>query len=229
MEKMSDCTPQQAQLSWRAWLRIISVPCVCGLAYVLFVVFDAGAVLQETWMDSHVRHQGASGVLLYIALVAALTAVGVPRQLLSFLGGYVFDVLWGTLWATVGTGLACVLTFSYARFLGQQALQKRWGHRFKTFNAVVGQSPFVLTAVVRIMPLGSNFITNIAAGVSTIPAWPFLAGSVTGFTVQNAIFALMGSGLRLSSHAHAALSGVLYVLSLSLGYWVYRRYKQVSG
>lgn len=180
-------------------------------------------------MDSHVRGQGLRGIALYIGLVALLTAVGVPRQLCSFLGGYVFDVFFGTLWATVGTGLACALTFSYARFLGQDALHRKWGHKLRSFDAFLGQSPFWLTTAVRIVPLGSNFVTNIVAGLSTIPALPFLAGSVLGFTVQNAIFALMGSGLRFSTGGHALLSAILYVLSLSLGYWVYRHYKKTQG
>lgn len=224
-------TPQTSQafgLTWLAWLRIASLPALGIAAYVLFAVYDIQQVLEESWMDAHIRHQGIAGVGLYIALVTLLTAIGVPRQILSFLGGYVFGVVLGTLWATIGTALACTLTFSYARFVGQNALQKRWGPRLKPFNDFLCQAPFLLTMVVRIVPLGSNFLTNLAAGVSTIPALPFLSGSCAGFVVQNAIFALMGSGLRFSTTGHAVLSGVLYVLSLSLGYWVYRRYKKTQ-
>lgn len=214
---------------WRQTLRILSIPVLALALYVAFGLFELGGAAQEAWMDSHVRGQGLRGIALYIGLVALLTAVGVPRQLCSFLGGYVFDVFFGTLWATVGTGLACALTFSYARFLGQDALHRKWGHKLRSFDAFLGQSPFWLTTAVRIVPLGSNFVTNIVAGLSTIPALPFLAGSVLGFTVQNAIFALMGSGLRFSTGGHALLSAILYVLSLSLGYWVYRHYKKTQG
>lgn len=219
---------------WRQGLRILSVPVLALALYAAFGLFDLGGAAQEAWMDSHVRGQGLRGIALYIGLVTVLTAVGVPRQVCSFLGGYVFDVFFGTLWATVGTGLACVLTFSYARFLGQDVLYRKWGHRkwghkLRSFDAFLGQSPFLLTTAVRIVPLGSNFVTNIVAGLSRIPAFPFLAGSVLGFTVQNAIFALMGSGLRFSTGGHALLSALLYVLSLALGYGVYRHYKKTQG
>lgn len=217
--------PQAFGLTCLTWLRIASLPTLGIAAYVLFGVYDIQQILEKSWMDTHIRHQGLTGVGLYIALVTLLTAMGVPRQILSFLGGYIFGVVLGTLWATIGTALACTLTFSYARFVGQSALQKRWGARLKPCNDFLCQAPFLLTMVVRIVPLGSNFLTNLAAGVSTIPALPFLSGSCAGFIVQNAIFSLMGSGLRFSTTGHAVLSGVLYVLSLSLGYWVYRRYK----
>lgn len=218
--------PQAFTLTWLTIVRIASIPALGIAAYTLFGVYDLQRVLQESWMDAHIRNQGLAGVGLYIGLVTVLTGLGVPRQILSFLGGYVFGVVLGTLWATIGTSLACALTFGYARFVGQTALQKRWGARLKPFNDFLCQAPFVLTTVVRIVPLGSNFLTNLAAGVSTIPALPFLSGSCAGFVVQNAIFALMGSGLRFSTTGHAVLSAVLYVLSLSLGYWVYRRYKR---
>lgn len=220
---------QAFELTWLTWLRLLSLPALGIAVYILFGVYDMQGVLQESWMDTHIRGQGFAGIGLYIGLVALLTAVGVPRQICSFLGGYVFGVVLGTVWATIGTAVACALTFGYARFVGQAALQKRWGPRLKPFNDFLCQAPFVLTAVVRIVPLGSNFLTNLAAGISTIPALPFLSGSCVGFIVQNAIFALMGSGLRFSTTGHAVLSAVLYVLSLSLGYWVFRRYKRAQG
>lgn len=207
------------------FLRAVSLILVGLLAYAVFGIYDLGNAAQQSWMDQHVRQQGLQGVAVYVGLVALLTALGVPRQVLSFLGGYVFDVLYGTLWATLGTGIACVLSFSYARFLGQKALQGRWSAKLAPCNDFLCQSPFLLTMVVRIVPLGSNFLTNLAAGVSTIPALPFLTGSVAGFTVQNLIFALMGSGLRLDTPTHTLLSICLYLFSLALGFWIFYRFK----
>ncbi len=191
-----------------------------------WILFDISHILQEQWMDKHVREAGSSGIILYIALVTALTAMGVPRQACSLLGGYVFGMWYGTLWATAGTALACTLCFSYARFLGQDWLHARYGHKLASFNDFLCQSPFLLTLVVRIVPLGSNFLTNFLAGMSRIPASAFLGGSTMGFTVQNFIFATMGSGFRPQGEHELLLSGALYGISLSLGYWVYWRYKK---
>ncbi len=205
--------------------RIISLFFLFALLIIAFSVFDITTITTQAWMDNYVRNQGLYGMVLYVGLVTALTAVGIPRQLCSLLGGYVFGMWLGTLLATLGTALACLLCFSYARFLGQTWLHKKYGHKLKHFNDFLCQSPFLLTTIVRIVPLGSNFLTNFLAGISRIPALSFLAGSTLGFTVQNFIFATMGSGLQINKNHEFLLSAALYVVSLSLGYWIYWRYK----
>lgn len=207
------------------WLRCASVLLLFAGLYVLFQVYDVGDAASKAWMDAHVRHHGARGVLVYVGLVALLTGMGVPRQLCSALGGYVFGACQGTLWATLGTGLACCCCFSYARFLGQDWLHRHYEAKVRGFNGFICQSPFLLTLLIRIVPLGSNFLTNFIAGMSRIPALPFLGGSLVGFTIQNAIFALLGSGVRAAQSWQTPLSIALYVTSLGLGVVVYRRYR----
>lgn len=206
---------------WRA----LSLMVVAGVVYVAFHHYGLNNAATESWMDAHVRGQGWRGIAVYTGLVVLLTGVGVPRQLCSFLGGYVFGMWQGTVWATVGTTIACCACFGYARFLGQDWIQHRFGHKIAPMQNFLCQSPFVLTLLVRIVPLGSNFLTNFLAGVSKVPALPFLGGSCCGFILQNGIFAMLGSGLQLSDGRQAMVSAVLYGLSLSVGYWIYKRYK----
>ncbi len=206
--------------------RTLSLGIFLALLAMAWSILDVSSILQESWMDTYVRQAGNLGIIIYVGIVTLLTAMGIPRQACSLLGGYVFGMWYGTLWATLGTALACTLCFSYARFLGQDWLQKRYGHKLASFNDFLCQSPFLLTLVVRIVPLGSNFLTNFLAGMSKIPAAAFLGGSTVGFTVQNFIFATMGSGFRPQGEQELLLSASLYIISLSLGYWVYRRYKK---
>ena len=197
----------------------------CAL-YALFRHYDLGNAVTEAWMDSNVRGQGPRGVAAYVGLVAALTAMGVPRQILSFLGGAVFGPLHGALWATVGTALACGMTFTYARTLGRACIQQRFSQKIAKFDTFVCRSPFLLTTTVRIVPLGSNLLTNFLAGVSRIPALPFLSGSCLGFFLQNGIFALMGSGCTVAAPWRIGCSVLLYTVSLGMGFRLYRRYRQ---
>ncbi len=208
------------------YMRILSV-CLCAIiAFVLIYVLDITQTLNKQWMDTFVRHAGMQGMLTYVGLVAMLTALGIPRQACALLGGYVFGMWTGTLLATIGTAISCLLCFSYARFLGQKWLKEKYGHKMQNFTDFICQSPFLLTVVVRIIPLGSNFLTNFIAGISPIPAFAFLGGSTLGFTVQNFIFASMGSGLNMGGSVELFISALLYVVSLSLGYWIYKKYKQ---
>lgn len=206
-------------------LRVLSVLAAAYAAYSIFVIHGPGHIVSEAWADQNVRGQGPGGILLYVGMTTMLTAFGVPRQLCSFLGGYVFGLWYGTLWATLGTGLACLLCFGYARFLGREWVYRRFGPRMAAFNAFICRSPFTLTLLVRIAPLGSNFLTNFFAGVSPIPALPFLSGSLAGFTIQNFIFAALGSGLQMTDGWRTACGALLYAASLCLGIAAYRRYQ----
>ncbi len=210
-----------------AYFRIFSMCIYALVVFYLWLTVDMTDF--EQWMERAVRHGGSAAMGAYVLLVAFLTALAVPRQVCSFFGGYAFGVWEGTFLATMGTGLSCTACFLYARFVGQEWLHRRFGHRLSVFNDFLSQSPFLLTFVLRIVPLGSNFLTNFLAGISRIPAMPFLGGSTAGFTVQNFIFALMGSGVSMYGGWHTVCSGILYVVSLSMGYWIYIRYKRQKG
>ncbi len=207
-------------------LRLLSIFFYVSIIIILLGFFDLGDAASEAWMDENVRNHGFLGIFIYVSLVTLLVSMGVPRQICSFMGGYVFGLWQGTLLATIGTALACIICFFYARFVGQAWLNNKFGHKLTLFNDFLCQSPFLLTLVVRIVPLGSNFLTNFLAGISKIPAPSFLGGSIVGFTAQNFIFAMMGSGLQVDGHVNTIYSAVLYAISLSLAYWVYVRYKK---
>ena len=83
-----------------------------------------------------------------------------------------------------------------------------------------------MTLLIRLLPLGSNLVTNLVAGVSSVWATAFITGSMVGYVPQTVIFALLGSGISLEPELRITLSTVLFVLSGALGYYLYRRYKQ---
>ncbi len=205
--------------------RMISLIFYLAVAIFIWLMFDFDKSTTKQWMDAYVRNHGLWGIFIYTAATTILIAMGVPRQICSFMGGYVFGLWQGTLLATMGTALACIICFSYARFIGQEWINDKYRHKLTSFNNFICQSPFLLSLIVRIVPLGSNFITNFLAGISAIPAKSFLGGSIIGFTAQNFIFALMGSGIQLNSKMNTFYSIILYITSLCLGYWVYARYK----
>lgn len=201
---------------------------------VLFLSLAGIIVLVQTldfssfdsrWVDEQIRSQGASGVMLFIGLTAVASALAFPRQALSFLGGYAFGAEFGTLWVTVGTTLGCALGFTYARLIGRAFIMRFFERRMKKLNAFLACSPFSMTLVIRSLPVGNNAVTNLMGGLSSIPAFSFMAGSFVGYIPQNLIFAILGSGMRVEPFWRITLSAVLFVLSSAFGYLLYRRHK----
>lgn len=200
------------------------------LAVVIAVVHFTGLddSLNEEWIDQHIRNHGWQGYLVFTGLVAFFTALAVPRQVMSFLGGYAFGAVFGTLWVTIGATIGCILAFYYARFAAKETLQRRYGHHVAKFDRFFARNPLSMSIVIRCLPLGNNLITSMTAGVSSIPAPQFFIGSFIGYIPQNAIFALLGSGITVSPVARTVVSGVLLVLSGIFGYYLLKKYRTES-
>ena len=181
--------------------------------------------LSEAWIDSEVRGKGISGELLYVAVGGLITAVAVPRHIVSFLGGYAFGAGLGTALALIATEIGCVLVFFYGRYVGRPLVSERLRARVRRIEDFLASNPFSMTLLIRLLPVGNNFATSLAAGVSRVPARPFLFGSLIGYAPQTFIFALAGSGLEVGERMRIALAVVFFVVSGAIGIWLYRRYR----
>lgn len=191
---------------------------------VLLQILDFSS-FDSQWVDEHIRSRGASGILLYIGLTAVASALAFPRQILSFLGGYAFGAEFGALWATIGTTAGCALGFTYARLMGRAFIMRFFKRRMTKLNAFLKRSPFSMTVVIRSLPVGNNAVTNLLGGLSSIPAFSFIAGSFVGYIPQNLIFSILGSGMHVEPFWRITLSATLFVLSSVFGYLLYRRHK----
>jgi uncharacterized membrane protein YdjX (TVP38/TMEM64 family) len=79
-----------------------------------------------------------------------------------------------------------------------------------------------MSMAIRCLPVGNNALINIAAGVTSIPAPAFIAGSAVGYLPQTVIFSLLGSGVRVDPGARLSLAVLLFLLASCLGYRIYR-------
>ncbi len=194
-------------------------------AIYLFRISGLDEVLNKQWMDAHIRGRGFTGYALFLLLAAGFTAVGCPRQLIGFFAGYVYGALFGTIMGATGALLGCALAFYYARFAGRKVIEARLGARTAKLNNFLKKDPFQMTVVVRLLPVGSNILTNLIAGVTSISSLSFLSGSIVGYIPQTFIFALLGSGVNVDPVWRTTISAVLLVISSLLGYRLYKSYR----
>ena len=195
---------------------------VCAGFLIKFLQIDAG--FSEAWIDSDIRNSGIKGELLFVIIGGAFTAVGLPRQAVSFLAGYAFGIVEGTALGLAATSTGCVMAFFYARMLGRDFVKSKFERRIKRVDDFLHDNPFTMTLLIRFLPLGSNLVTNLAAGVSSVPAIAFVAGSTIGYIPQTAIFAVLGSGVNVDDRAMLALGVLGFVISGVLGIYLYRKY-----
>jgi uncharacterized membrane protein YdjX (TVP38/TMEM64 family) len=179
--------------------------------------------LDANWVDSEIRGQGANGWLLYVGVGALAVAAGLPRQAVCFLGGYGFGLGLGLALAQLASILGCALCFLYARLLGRELVRHRFAERLRRLDDFLHEHPVTMTMLIRFLPVGSNLITNLLAGVSKVAPLPFLLGSLIGYLPQTIIFVLLGSGIHVQPLWRSVLSVLLFLLSALLGVYLYRR------
>lgn len=209
-------------------------PLAKGLLFLLSLVgigllihrFGGEHFMDQVWIDREVAGRGVQGELIFLATSILFTAAGLPRQLVAFLGGYAFGLLTGTLLALVASVLGALLCYLYAHWFGHRLLAPRLGGRARHFHDLVVKHPFSLTLLIRLLPVGSNLVTNLIAGLARAPLGWFLLGSAIGYLPQTLVFTLAGSGLELDQGMRIVLSVILFLLSGALGIYLYRHHRQ---
>lgn len=204
----------------RRWLGLAVRPVLllAGLAVV-------GVALRQLGLDAAVERAGKDGPLVFTVFGAVACAVGLPRQVVAYAGALAFGFWVGAGLALVAEVVGCAADFWCARVVA-----RRWASRWLARSERLGRlerflvaHAFKATLTLRLLPVGSNIALNALAGVSGVAAGPFLAASVVGYVPQTAVFALLGSGVRVSEGVQIGLAVVLMGVSVGLGLVLLRR------
>jgi uncharacterized membrane protein YdjX (TVP38/TMEM64 family) len=138
---------------------------------------DRVIVIQE-YFDSF----GVVAPLVYVGIVTIEVVVApIPGLMLYAPGGMVFGGFLGGLLSllgnTLGAGIACQLI----RVLGGQRFTS-WLEqgRLKTYHERLSRSGMWLILLLRVNPLTSSDLVSYAAGLTGIPVWKVMLGTLLG-------------------------------------------------
>ncbi|WOT05339.1 TVP38/TMEM64 family protein [Shewanella youngdeokensis] len=199
-----------------------------GLAFIIVIV---GVALQQgyfqrlsdsQWIVDYVDNHGSAAVSELVLLGVLFSCVGGPRQILAFGFGYALGGVNGALLATCAALISCIVLFYFSRFLIRAHIKRRFEHKLVRLEALLIHKTWLKALMIRLLPLGSNYITNLLAGTTCISPWQFFVGSGIGFLPQMFIFSFAGAGTSLSDARHLQLSGGLLVIAVLIGVYLYR-------
>ena len=206
-----------------------------ALIVALFLVgwflrrFGSGTLLDTAWIDTWVRGNGITGGILFVLVGTAFSAIGLPRQILSFLAGYAFGFIVGTELALFATLTGAAVAFQYARLMGRAFLVKHFPKYVQKLDDFMTDRTMTVTLILRLSPVTNNLATNLAGGISGVRALPFFAGSALGYLPQTLVFTLLGSGFTLDPRLRTILSIALFAVSTLLGTWLWYNYRRGSS
>ncbi|WP_166422260.1 VTT domain-containing protein [Paraglaciecola sp. 20A4] len=203
-------------------LLFLLVCAVLGGLISTLPLFDA---FNRHWVDSTIRNNGILGMGYFLLFSAGTMAIGCPRQVMAFLGGYAFGFAQGVALSVAAAVIGCLLSFFVARVFLRPLIKRRYAPRIHRVNDFLKDKPITKTVVIRLLPVGNNLLTNLLAGVTDVKARYFLIGSGIGYVPQMAVFALMGKGIVVLSFWKILLSVVLFGVSSALSVSLYKQYK----
>lgn len=186
----------------------------------------AGEMLDTSWVDSYIRGKGPSAGLLFVAAGGLLASIGMSRQIIAFLGGYAFGFMSGALLGLLATVAGCITTFYISRRCGCSLVAGFCSRRFGKVSEYIHDNTFSMSLLIRLLPAGSNFLVNLAAGVSGVRSLPFFFGSALGYIPQMLVFSLIGSGTSVDQSWQIAVAIVLFGVSAMLGVSLYCKYRR---
>ncbi|CAA7614756.1 conserved membrane hypothetical protein [Magnetospirillum sp. LM-5] len=213
---------------WRPRVLVRGIVLILTLAALglLFEGLGLKHLLEQGWIDEHIRGQGLTGEALFIVVGALFTAVGLPRQVVAFLAGYAFGTVIGTGLALLSVLVGAVGAFYYARFMARSFLARKFPEKVTKLDSFLADNTLGMALVLRLAPFTHNLTTNLVAGVSGVRPLPFFAGSALGYLPQTIVFALLGGGIELDPVISTVLSVVLFAVSTVLGLLLWRRYRK---
>ena len=163
------------------------------------------------------------GALTFILLLTPAMAIGLPRQVAALSAGFLFGASYGMLLATVSAILGCILTLVFARKIFANLVQRHYPQPLAKVSHFFSHDTFLKALIIRLLPAGSNFLTNVLAGTARSPFKPYVLGTAIGFLPQMTIFSLMGAGLKVDGQQQLILSTILFIIALILSHYLYRK------
>lgn len=194
---------------------------VLTLAFVSFHHGWWGAYNEEDLLQDLFREYGSLAWPLFGLGAVVFTALGGPRQVLAFSCGYLLGGWWGGVASTLLTGLGALLTMSVVKHAGMGWLRERHGDRIDVVRQVLGGDTWKWICIVRLMPVGSNLVTNVAAALAGLSRRSVLLGSLPGYLPQSLLFSYAGRGVALQDSDKIWISLALLVGSTALAWYLY--------
>ncbi|PWE17054.1 TVP38/TMEM64 family protein [Marinicauda salina] len=130
-----------------------------------------------------------------IVVFTALAFVGAPQFALIAAAVFAFGPVAGFIYSWIATMVSATVNFWFGRFFGADLIRRYGGLTVNRISAFVGRNGFFASFIVRIVPSAPFIVVNMAAGMSHMSYFAFIAGAGLGVIPKTALVAFAGGGI----------------------------------
>jgi uncharacterized membrane protein YdjX (TVP38/TMEM64 family) len=173
-------------------------------------------------MQHKLSEFGGLAPLLFLIGGAFVITMGVPRAVVSILGGLVFGLFWGILLALLAALLGSTIIFLLTKWLGRPLFKQKVGGYLKAIENHTKTDGFLMVIILRQLPLTSLLI-NVLIGLTSISMGIFILGSIVGLLPEIIIFALFGSSLQENFILRVSIASTFWIILILAARLFFRR------
>jgi uncharacterized membrane protein YdjX (TVP38/TMEM64 family) len=204
----------------RAW-RGVAVSFVLfggvGLVFLfgarLFGLTDAASV--RAWLAAA---PGPWALPTVVGSFAILAFLGVPQFVLIAAAVVAFGPALGLVYSWIGTMFSSLVGFWLGRAFGARMFRDLKSQGVGRFMALIGESGFAASLIVRLVPFAPFVVVNMAAGMTPMRLIDFTAGTAIGILPKIALTAFAGGSVVVALHGGGSRS-ILW-LALAAAGWI---------
>jgi uncharacterized membrane protein YdjX (TVP38/TMEM64 family) len=177
--------------------RVVSLIVLLSLSgWAIFSFTNGGIVSKVTSLElsaeekldaiqDYFRAWGALSPIVYVAVVIVEVVIApIPGMMLYLPGGVIFGGFWGGVFSLIGNVLGAGISCAIMRSItGQNATRSFFAKRsLDQYRAYIEEHGAAIIALLRVNPLTSLDLVSYAAGLTSIPVWKVMTGTLVGMT-----------------------------------------------
>ncbi len=204
---------------------LVFVGGLCLAVFDLPITVEFSEDRLKNWVRS-LDHWGGAGI---VVLMVIHSFVPFPAEIVAFVAGEFYGIVWGTIYSWTGAMLGASLAFALSRYFGRafvvNTLLSENSRRKLTKWSRTNTTTTLLA--VRFIPVIAFNLINYAAGLTNITWWTFLWTTGIGILPLTILFVYLGEKMRgatLSDWLYFVVGAAIVLLTIKLlGNWMERR------
>lgn len=204
------------------WLRVLApvLASIAGLATLRLLGPD---FLDQQTLREWLAPMGVWAPVVFVLLLGVRPVTLLPGQVFTAVGGLLFGVVMGSLYALLGSLLATALLFYLSRRFGTRFMKRFAGKKYDAVKLTAKRHDFKVAALVTINPLFPTDVIVALAGASGARFWPTALGILVGTVPGTILTAQFGSALGKGKTIMTMVAAAGMILSMVIGVIVGRR------
>jgi uncharacterized membrane protein YdjX (TVP38/TMEM64 family) len=177
------------------FLIIIATTIFFTMEWHRYISFDSLAQNSD-FMQKWVLENNLLSVFIFIVAYMLITAMSIPGAVfITLLGGYLFGLVWGSLYVVFGATLGASLIFIAAKTAFTEVLRGRAAPFLKKLQTGFQENAFSYLLFLRLVPLFPFWLVNLAPAFLGVNFRTYFVATFFGIIPGTIVYVSVGNGM----------------------------------